>query len=184
MIKQIAKLYAIEARLREDKEGPADNATRREVRQRHARPIHRRLGKTMIAIRALSSVLPGSPLGKALDYALKLWNSHALYLEHGELEIDNNQVENAMRPLKLGAKNWLFIGREDTGQRSAIVLTFVENIRRHGYCPREYLQWVYERIPGMNNQKALNTLMPEAWIALKKQQAHRAPTPAKAVGAE
>ncbi len=138
----------------------------------------------MTAIRALPSVLPGSPLGKALDYALKLWNSHALYLEHGELEIDNNQVENAMRPLKLGAKNWLFIGREDTGQRSAIVLTFVENIRRHGYCPREYLQWVYERIPGMNNQKALNTLMPEAWIALKKQQAHRAPAPAKAVGAE
>ena len=64
----------------------------------------------MTAIRALPSVLPGSPLGKALDYALKLWNSHALYLEHGELEIDNNQVENAMRPLKLrplklGAKN-------------------------------------------------------------------------------
>ena len=81
-------------------------------------------------------------------------------------------------------RRWLFIDREDTGQRTAIVLTFVENIRRHDYCPREYLQWVYERIPRMTNQDDLNALMPEAWIALKKQQTHCPPAPAKAVGAD
>ena len=72
-----------------------------------------------------------------------------------------------MRPLKLGAKNWLFIGSEDTGWRSAIIYTFIENIRRQGHDPYAYLKWVFERLPQMTNQHNLEELLPASWIKLQ-----------------
>jgi len=168
MIKQIARLYAIEAKLRETK---ADHEQRALIRTRQARRIHRWIKRIMTAMRAHASVLPSSPLGKALDYALRLWDLHAAYLDNGELEIDNNQLENRLRPLKLGAKNWLFIGREDTGWRTAVVLTLVENVRSRGYSPRAYLEWVFEQLPAWTNQQDLAELLPEAWIARQKAAA-------------
>ena len=165
VLKQIARLYRIERTLRNL---GADFADRRAMRQHRAKPIHRWLGRALVGLRAHPSVLPSSPFGKALDYALHQWQVHASYLENGEMEIDNNLVENDIRPLKLGAKNWLFIGRESTGWRTAVVLTMVENIRRHGYSPRAYLQWVFERLPGMTNQDDLSQLLPGAWIAMQE----------------
>jgi transposase len=165
VLKQIARLYRIERTLRNL---GADFGDRRAMRQRRAKPIHRWLGRALVGLRAHPSVLPSSPFGKALDYALHQWHLHASYLENGEMEIDNNLVENDIRPLKLGAKNWLFIGRESTGWRTAVVLTMVENIRRHGYSPRAYLQWVFERLPGMTNQDDLSQLLPDAWIAMQE----------------
>jgi len=79
------------------------------------------------------------------------WSALLPCFEDGRIELDNNPVENAIRPTKLGAKNWLFIGREDTGWRSAVVYTFVENIRRAGCDPYAYLKWLFERLPGMTN---------------------------------
>ena len=111
--------------------------------------------------------------GKALNYAINQWDQLALSLENGEVEIDNNLVENANRPLKLDAKNWLFIGREDTGWRTAVVLTMVvENVRRHGYSPRAYFEWVFERLPSLTSRDDLSQLLPDAWIA---QQQSRVP---------
>jgi len=100
VLKQIGRLYAVEAELRRDM---ADAAQRVERRRKSSRPIYRWLKRAMVGIRAHPSVLPSSPLGKALNYALHQWDLLAACFDHGELEIDNNLVENCMRPLKLGA---------------------------------------------------------------------------------
>ena len=168
VLKQIKRLYAIEDVLREQ---GADADQREARRQRSAKPIHRWLKKVFIGMRAHPSVLPSSPLGKALDYAINQWDLLVPYLETGEVEIDNNLVENAIRPLKLGAKNWLFIGHKDTGWRTEVVLTMVENVRRHGYSPRAYFQWVFERLPTMTSRDDLSPLLPDAWIAQQRAKA-------------
>ncbi len=83
------------------------------------------LGRTMaslkrLALRARQRVLPKSTLGKACDYLLSQWAPLSAHLHHGESRLDNNLVENAIRPSCIGKKNWLFIGHPDAGQRSAI----------------------------------------------------------------
>ncbi len=80
----------------------------------------------------------------------------------GRVEIDNNLVENAIRPTKLGAKNWLFIGCREAGQRAAILYTIVENCRRLGIDTREYLEDLLTRLPGMRASDAVN-LTPANW---------------------
>ena len=87
------------------------------------------------------------PLGKAITYALNQWPNLQTYLSDGRVEIDNNLVENAIRPTKLGARNWLFIGAEHAGEKSAIIYTLVENCRRLDINPRDYLEDVLTRLP-------------------------------------
>jgi hypothetical protein len=134
------------------------------IRQAQSVPILNRLQKAIVKLQSRSSILPKSQLGKALSYALGQWERSEAWIKHGRIEIDNNRVENAVRPTKLGAKNWMFIGAEDTGQRSAVIYTLIENVRRHGKDPRAYLQWVFERMPGMTNQDDLRQLLPAAWL--------------------
>jgi hypothetical protein len=91
--------------------------------------------------------LPQSQMGKAVSYALNQWPMLERFLAHGEVELDNNLVENAIRPTALGKKNWLFFGSEEAGQRSAVIYTLIENCRMHGVEPRAYLKDVLERLP-------------------------------------
>jgi transposase len=128
ILRQLGHLYRIERQLREAKAGPA---LREAMRASQSRTIHRRL-KALIDRLALRSILPKSKLGKAIHYAAKQWSKLEVYLGDGRIEIDNNLVENAIRPTKLGAKNWLFIGCGEAGQRAAILYTVVENCRRLG----------------------------------------------------
>ncbi len=87
--------------------------------------------------------------------------------DDGRLEIDNNLVENAIRPTALGKKNWLFIGHPDAGQRSAILYTILENCKRQGINPRECLQDVLSRIPAMTNRQT-SDLTPTNWLAARR----------------
>ena len=164
ILRQIGIWYEMERKLRDSRAGPR---LRLAQRQAQAGPIYHRLHRVMMRLRERHAVRPTSPLGRALDYALAEWDGLKPCLEDGRLEPDNNGVENAIRPLKLGEKNWLFIGRESTGWRTAVVLTIVENVRRLGLSPREYLQWVLERLPRMTNQDDLRTVLPTAWAATK-----------------
>ena len=113
-------------------------------------------------------------MGRARSYVFGLWGKLQVFLEHGEIPLDNNRVENAIRPTKLGAKNWLFIGGADTGQRSAILYTFVENIRNAGADPFAYLKDVFERLPAMTNQDDLRPLLPLNWLASHTTRQNRA----------
>lgn len=159
ILRQIGHLYRIEKELREAKAGPA---LREAVRASQSSMIHRRLKKLFDRL-ALRTILPKSSLGKAVGYALKEWSKLEVYLGDGRVEIDNNLVENAIRPTKLGAKNWLFIGCREAGQRAAILYTIVENCRRLGIDTREYLEDVLTRLPGMMAIDA-GDLTPANWL--------------------
>ena len=74
-------------------------------------------------------------MGKAVSYALGQWESLEVYLQEPEIEVDNNLVENAIRPTALGKKNWLFFGDAEAGERSAIIYSIIESCRRHASSP-------------------------------------------------
>ena len=115
----------------------------------------------MIGLRA--KVLPKSGLGKACDYMLKCWEPLVAHIEHGETRIDNNLVENAIRPSAIGKKNWLFIGHPEAGQRSAIIYSIVVSCQRRGIDPLEYMRDVLTKLPRMNTKDDLDALTPALW---------------------
>ena len=89
-----------------------------------------------------------------------------VFLTDGRVEIDNKLVENAIRPTAVGKKNWLFIGADAAGERSAVLFTITENCRRLGLNPYEYLRDVLTRLPTMTNQQT-HTATPAAWAKEK-----------------
>lgn len=159
IIKQIQHLYEIEKKLREQKASPS---LRENVRESESRPIVARIKKALMIYKARPSILPKSTLGIAVEYALGEWEELEVYLTHGLVEIDNNLVENAIRPTAIGKKNWLFIGRSDTGERSAIIYSILESCRRRGIDPHAYLTEVLKRIPDAKTSD-IKDLTPEAW---------------------
>jgi transposase len=163
ILRQIAHLYRIESQLRDAKAGPA---LRDAVRASQSRLIHRRL-KAVVDRLALRAILPKSKLGKAIRYAANQWRKLEVYLGDGRIEIDTNLVENAIRPTKLGAKNWLFIGCREAGQRAAILYTIIENCRRLKIDTREYLQDVLTRLPGMKESEVV-ALIPANWLRARQ----------------
>lgn len=112
----------------------------------------------------LSSTL----LGSAVDYTLNQWEKLARSVSCSHFDLDNNHAENSVRPLKVGVKNWLFIGAEHAGKRSAVIYSLIENIRRGGRDPFAYLKEVFDRLIIMTNQDDLTPLMPKAWLERQK----------------
>ena len=159
LLNQIQQLYRTEARLREHRAGPSLRAA---VRASESRPVIKRIERTLLKLKASGRQLPQSPLGSAMDYALGQWRTLEIYLGDGRVEIDNNLVENAIRPTAIGKKNWLFIGDADAGQRSAIVYTLIECCRRRGLDPFAYLRDVLTRLPNMTNHQ-IPTVLPATW---------------------
>jgi hypothetical protein len=101
--------------------------------------------RALVRLKSGRRYLPQSPMGKAIDYALGQKPSLQPFLDDGRLEIDNNLVENVIRPSALGKKNWLFIGEAEAGERGAMLYTIVESSRRRGLNPFNYLRDV---LPG------------------------------------
>ena len=113
-------------------------------------------------LKATGRYLPQSLMGKAIAYAMGQWPSLLVCLEDGRLELDNNRVENAIRPSAVGKKNWLFIGEAKAGDRSAIIYTIIETCRRRGIDPFAYLREVFTRLPSMTNWQ-VPEITPAAW---------------------
>jgi transposase len=164
-LRQIQNLYRIESVLREKRAGPA---LREAVRAHQSRPIAERIGRALVRFKTLGRFLPKSLMGQAIDYALGQWSALQVYLGDGRVQIDNNLVENAIRPTAIGKKNWLFIGDADAGQRSAIVYTIIESCRRRGLDPYTYLRDVLTRLPRMTNHQ-IPEVTPEAWAKARRQ---------------
>jgi hypothetical protein len=168
---QIQHLYRIEANLREHRAGPR---LRQAVRASQSRPLVERFQRALIRLESSGRHLPQSLLGGAIDYALGQWPTLEIFLKNGRVEIDNNLVENAIRPTAPGKKNWLFIGYADAGQRSAIIYTVIENCRRRGLDPYTYLREVLTRLPNMTNRQ-IPEITPQAWrktrLPLQRQAA-------------
>ena len=91
-----------------------------------------------------------------------------MYLTDGRVEIDNNLVENAIRPTALGKKNWLFMGAADAGERGAIIYTIIESCRRRDLDPYAYLKDVLTRLPNMTNHQ-IPAVVPAAWAKARLQ---------------
>jgi transposase len=158
-LETIGRLYQIEAPLRLSRAGPAERAA---ARQLHSRPLVDYFKTQLLTLRAGRMILPKSPLGRAVDYALGQWDKLQVFLTHGEVLIDNNGIENAIRPTAVGKKNWLFVGGEDTGQRSAILYTIIESAKRRGHEPYAYLKDLLERLPAMK-ARDIDQLLPANW---------------------
>ena len=156
-LRQIQLLYQVEAALREKNAGPKLRAA---LRAGASRPVVERLHRTLVRHKARH--LPKSLLGQAIDYALAQWHTLGVYLDDGRVEVDNNRVENAIRPTALGKKNWLFIGEAGAGQRGAILYTIVESCRRRGLDPYAYLKDVLTRLPSMTNHQVRH-ILPANW---------------------
>lgn len=107
-------------------------------------------------------VLPQGLLGKAIRYFLNEYKVLQVYLERPDYKIDNNLVENSIRPACVGKKRWLFIGHPDAGWRSAVIYSIVQSCRRRGIDTQAYLTDVLTRMPGMKNTE-LDQLLPECW---------------------
>jgi transposase len=166
---QIGHLYEIERRLRRQRAGPAlRDAYRTSQSTPTCRRIHRILQRWYITRR----FLPKSTMGKAVSYALSQWESLEVYLKEPRIEIDNNLVENAIRPTALGKKNWLFFGDADAGERSAILYSIIESCRRHDIEPYTYLHDVLTRLPSMTNRQ-IKDVVPKAWAAARRNLALR-----------
>jgi transposase len=159
---QIGQLYGVEKKLREQKAGPQLRAA---ARAWQSRPVLARLHRAMELIRR--KTLPQGLLGQAIDYALKQWEALTRFAEDGTLEIDNNLIENAIRPSALGKKNWLFIGHPIAGERSAVIYTLLGSCRRHGINPFDYLKDLFTRLP-MAKITQIKEFTPAAWPKQKR----------------
>jgi transposase len=156
-LRQLQHLYQVEAQLRTKKAGPALRAA---VRASSSRMIVERLHRALVRVQP--RMLPQSLLGQAISYALGQWSTLTVYLGDGRAEIDNNLVENAIRPTALGKKNWLFIGADTAGDRSAILYTVIESCRRRGLDPYAYLRDVLTRLPALTHRQ-VPEITPANW---------------------
>ncbi|MBM3436440.1 MAG: IS66 family transposase [Bacteroidetes bacterium] len=157
VLKEIQKLYMIERFARNQ---GLTAAERKELRLEHALPILNDLGKWMAE--HVKQTLPKSPLGEALQYTIPRWDNLLVYLYDGHLEIDNNLVENAIRPNALGRKNYLFAGSHESAQRAAMLYSFFGTCKSLNINPFEWLKDVLERIP-LHKANKLNELLPQNW---------------------
>lgn len=152
---EIQKVYAIE-RFARNMQLSSDE--RKRLRLEHALPILNELGKWMA--KNVTNHLPKSPMGQALHYTVSRWDNLLAYLYDGSLEIDNNLVENAIRPNTLGRKNYLFAGNHECAQRAAMFYSFFGTCKRHKVNPFQWLKKVLEIIKDYPADK-LEDLLPQ-----------------------
>ncbi len=156
----IAGLYEVERQVRD-----MGDEERGRIRQEQASPILDALHAWMLAQR--DRVPNGSATAKALDYSLKRWLALTRYVEDGAVPIDNNQVENQIRPWALGRSNWLFAGSLRSGKRAAAIMSLIQSARMNGHDPYAYLKDVLTRLPAQK-ASALVELLPHNWVSAGK----------------
>lgn len=160
---QIQQLYALE---RKAVEQNMTTEQIKELRLTESLPIINELGKYIFANRKL--VLPKSQIGKAFAYTETRWDNLSNYLQDGNLCIDNNPIENAIRPIALGRKNYLFAGSHAAAQRAAMVYTFFANCKKNDVNPQEWLEYTLDNIQSYNH-KNIEDLLPNNYKNLNKR---------------
>jgi transposase len=150
-------LYDIERQARERR---LDAIGRQRLRQEHARPVADHLREWLT--RQRSKVPDGSATAKAINYSLGRWEALTRYIDDGDLPIDNNWLENRIRPVALGRSNWLFAGSLRAGQRAAVVMSLIQSAKLNGHDPYRYLKDVLERLPTQPASR-IDELLPHHW---------------------
>jgi len=151
----IAQLYRVERQTRslavED---------RLELRRLQSRPILQKLHDYLLEIEA--ELLPKSPEGRAVRYTLKNWTALTRYCDDGDLEIDNNATERAIRAVAVGRANWTFFGSDEGGKTAAVLRTLVASCQRAGVDPFLWLKDVLSRI-ATHPITRIAELLPHNW---------------------
>lgn len=151
-LSRIGELYALEQRACE-----VTPERRAELRAQHAVPRLEALHQWLLATRRCAA--DGSALARALDYSLKRWPALSRYATRGDLPIDNNPIENAIRPIALGKKNWLFAGSEAAGRRAAAIQSLLATAKANGLEPMAWLTDTLEKLPIWPNSR-IDELLP------------------------
>jgi hypothetical protein len=156
-LRRIAEIYRAERELVD-----MSGADRLEARKQVTEPMWKSLRTWLEGERA--KVPDGSAAAKALDYSLKHWTALTRNLLDGDVPVDNNHLENQVRPWAMGRKAWLFCGSELAGQRAAVVMSLVQSARLNGHDPWAYLSDVLKRLPTQLNSR-IEELLPYRWQA-------------------
>lgn len=156
-IEQVQILYKLEQGLREENASEQTILAKRvEVAIPVLEGLHQWLKDSLI------QVTPQSSIGKAIAYALQRWEKLMLYTSNGSLQIDNNLIENQIRPVALGRKNYLFCGSHESAQRAAVIYSLIGTCKLNGINPHEWLNDVLIKLPTrkINN---IDDLLPQNW---------------------
>ncbi|WP_262249777.1 IS66 family transposase [Parapedobacter soli] len=151
----IQQLYAVERQAKQEKLTPEQRKT---LRLEKSLPVINELGKWIF--KEIKNTLPKSQIGKAMAYAYARWDALSAYLYDGNLQIDTNQCENALRPCCLGRKNYLFAGSHQAAQRAAMIYSFFAICKKHDVNPFQWLKYTLQNIMTINH-KNLKNLFPQ-----------------------
>ena len=149
-----ARLYDIERELRQEN---TDYEQIKERRQREAVPVLNQMKQWLDE--NLHQTLPKSAIGQAIAYTLTLWNRLRGYVEDGRFQIDNNLIENAIRPVALGRKNYLFAGSHDAAQNAAMLYSILASCKLNNINPFDYLKTTLEKISDYSESR-IDDLLP------------------------
>jgi transposase len=153
-LRRIAQLYVVEQQARDT---DADVVERLRLRQELAKPLLAQCYDWLITTRC--TVADGSGTAKAIDHALKRWPALIRYADSGTLPIDNNPVENSIRPIAIGKKNWLFAGSERAARRAAAIQSLLATVKLNGLEPLRWLTEILEKLPTCPNSQ-IDSLLP------------------------
>lgn len=153
----IGKLYEIEREVQ-----VLDDPQRLAIRQARSLPLLEEF-KAWLMVQRMKLVA-ADVTAKAIDYTLKRWGALIMHGSDARIPVDNNAVENMMRPIALGRKNWLFIGSQQAGERAAILMSLIESAKLNGHDAWAYLKDVLTKLPTWPNSR-LEELLPHRWVA-------------------
>ncbi len=137
-----------------------DSGSSLELRRQRSRPVTDALDHWMRQQR--QKIPDGSATARAIDYSLKRWGALTRFLEDGGLPIDNNWIENRIRPIALGRQNWLFAGSLCAGKRAAAVMSLIHSAKLIGHDPYAYIRHLLTRLP-IHPASRINDLLPHRW---------------------
>jgi transposase len=142
-LRQVQQLYQVERQARQNK---LTHEQRYAVRQEKSLPILEHLEQWLKDQLVSAEVLPQSPIGKAIAYALPRWQGLCTYAHDGRFEIDNNLVENCIRPVALGRKNYLFAGSDEYAEHLAYLYAIIGTADKYGLNMQRYLTWLLRQV--------------------------------------
>jgi len=154
-LQYISALYGIEREVQHLSAGQ-----RQTIRQARSKPITDAMHEWLVLQR--QNILDGTSTARAMDYSLKRWGALTRFVDDPQLPIDNNWIENQIRPIAIGRKNWMFVGSLRAGQRAAAIMSLIQSARLNGHDPYAYLKDVLSRLPTHRNSQ-IAELLPHRW---------------------
>jgi transposase len=156
-VQRIAQLYAIEQQVQ-----PLRPDERLRLRQEMSAPLLNEFKQWLS--QQQGRLADADVTAKAIAYTLRRWAALTLHLSNPQVAIDNNAAENAMRPIALGRKNWLFVGSEQAGERAACLMSLIESAKLNGHDAWQYLRDILTKLPTWPNSR-IQELLPQYWTA-------------------